>query len=64
VGGARKVPISPLPSSPDRAIPAIAFEDLSHINRPADRWMLTLCFLFVRPNILQSLARISSSEAA
>lgn len=37
---------------------------LSHINRPAGRWMLTLDFRHVRRNILQSLARISSSEAA
>ncbi|HEY8354354.1 MAG TPA: poly-gamma-glutamate hydrolase family protein, partial [Methylophilaceae bacterium] len=37
---------------------------LSHINRPADRWMLTLDFRHVRRNILQSLARISSGEAA
>ncbi|WP_221933951.1 hypothetical protein, partial [Tepidimonas aquatica] len=31
---------------------------------PAGRWMLTLDFLYVIRNILQSLARISSSEAA
>lgn len=37
-------------------------EDLSHINRPAGRWMLTLDFRHVRRNILQSLARTSSSE--
>ena len=64
VGGARKVPISPLPSSPDRTIPAIALEDLTYINRPAGRWMLTLDLWHVRCNTLQSLARISLSEAA
>lgn len=32
-------------------------EDLSHINRPADRWMLTLEFRHVRRNILQEFPR-------
>jgi hypothetical protein len=49
--------------SPDRTAPALSGK-VSHINRPADRWMLTLDFWHGRRSILQSLARTSSSEAA
>ena len=51
--------------SPDRTAPAHPLSgNLSHINRPAGHWMLTLELRHVMRNILQSLARVSSSEAA
>ena len=49
---------------PDEFPPRNMRTSKGHINRPASRGMLTLDFRHVWRNILQSLARISSSEAA